>query len=276
MNRLISLAAVLVATTTALTAVTARADDQDVIDYREHIMKTMNAETTALTMIAQQKARSEDFTVHAQILAITAASALKAFEPKAVGGKAKPEVWDNWADFSKRLNELVANTSDLAKTAQEGGVAAAAPKLKTALTCNTCHDVYRQKIAPPPAGTQSESNDVVAYREQIMMSMDEQSAALGMILATMIPSDAIQAHFDAIALASSLGLKAFEPKVPGGEAKPEVWKDWPDFSKRMTNFATATAALAKKAREQGVESANQDVIGALSCKSCHDIFRNKK
>lgn len=122
-----------------------RADDQDVIDYRQHIMKTINEEAEAIAQILQQKIPPDDFATHAEILAITAATAKKAFEAKVPGGEAKPVVWANWNDFAKRLDNLTAATVDLAKTAKEGGMAAAAPKVQSALTCNSCHEIYREK-----------------------------------------------------------------------------------------------------------------------------------
>lgn len=126
----------------ALTA-TAHADEQDSIDYRKHIMKSLGEEAAVLGMMMQQKIPATDFATHAQALAATASTAKKAFEPKVAGGDSKPEVWAQWPDFSKRLDELVAATEDLAKTAKDGGMAAAGPKMKTALTCKSCHDTYR-------------------------------------------------------------------------------------------------------------------------------------
>ncbi len=127
-----------------LTAATvARADDQETIDYRKHIMKTMGEQAASINMILQQKAPPDNFAVHVKILTIAASTAKKAFEPKVPGGDAKPDVWANWPDFAKRLDALVAATADLAKTAQEGGVTAAGPKVPSALTCKSCHDSYR-------------------------------------------------------------------------------------------------------------------------------------
>jgi cytochrome c556 len=120
----------------------ARADDQDVIDYREHIMRTVEEQAAAITQILQQKAPAENFAIHAQILAITAATAKKAFEPKVLGGEAKGDVWVHWTDFAKRLDDLTAATADLASTAKAGGIAAAAPKAQAALICKSCHDIY--------------------------------------------------------------------------------------------------------------------------------------
>ena len=145
MTRVVQLVAGLAVIAAVAVPGVARADNQDTIDYRKHIMKTMGAQAAAIGMILQQKAPADNFATHVQILATTASTALKAFEPNVPGGDAKPAVWSKWADFSKRLNELAANTADLAKTAQAGGMAATAPKLQAALTCKSCHDIYREQ-----------------------------------------------------------------------------------------------------------------------------------
>jgi cytochrome c556 len=106
-------------------------------------MKTMGEQTAAIEMIVDQKAPATNFATHERILAITAATAKKAFEPKVLGGDAKPEVWAKWPDFAKRLDTLAAAMEGLAKTAKDGGVTATAPKLQTAITCKSCHDTYR-------------------------------------------------------------------------------------------------------------------------------------
>jgi cytochrome c556 len=77
-------------------------------------------------------------------VAVSAATAKDAFTAKVPGGRAKPDVWKNWADFSKRLDELAASTASLAKSANEAGVQLTAAKLN-ALKCDGCHDIYREK-----------------------------------------------------------------------------------------------------------------------------------
>jgi cytochrome c556 len=125
----------------------AHADDQDTIDYRRHIMKTIGELAAALGQIQQQKVvvAPEAVVSHTQTMAINAKLAKSAFQPKVPGGESKPEVWSNWADFSKRLDELVAYTDSLASAAKSGGIAAVGPKLTDAHVCKDCHDQYRQK-----------------------------------------------------------------------------------------------------------------------------------
>lgn len=130
--------------------------------------------------------------------------------------------------------------------------------------------------ADAPGTVHAQDKDIIEYRQHVMKTLNEQSAALGQILSTTIPGDNTGAHIQAIALAASLALKAFEPRVQGGEAKPEVWNQWPDFSKRMSDFAQKTAEMAKVARERGNDAALTNVVDALSCKGCHDVYRAEK
>jgi cytochrome c556 len=122
----------------------ARADDQDTIDYRQHIMQTMGEQMVLINQIVQKKAPTDNLATFTQILAMTAATAKSAFTPNVAGGDSKPGIWTNWADFSKQLDELVASTGDLANAAKAGDIAAAAPKV-AALGCMSCHDIYMQK-----------------------------------------------------------------------------------------------------------------------------------
>src|SRR5450432_2726909 len=100
----------------------------------------------------------------------------------------------------------------------------------------------------------ADNSDAIDYRQHIMNTLSEQAGALGEILAGAVPDDNVIAHLDALALTASTALKAFEPKAPGGQAKPEVWTNWADFSKRMNEFAQNSAAMAKLAHEQGKEA----------------------
>src|SRR4051812_39273935 len=80
-------------------SVVARADDQDAVDYRVHIMKTMDEEVGAINLILQKKAPAESFATHVKVLAVTAKTAKKAFEAEVPGTHAKPDIWKNWPDF---------------------------------------------------------------------------------------------------------------------------------------------------------------------------------
>jgi cytochrome c556 len=130
-------------------------------------------------------------------------------------------------------------------------------------------------LAMGPAAM-ADDKDVIQYRQHIMNTLNEQAGALGQILSNSVPDDNVIAHLDALALTASTALKAFNSKVPGGEAKAEVWANWADFSKRMNEFAQMTADMARTAHEQGKEAGLANVVNALSCKSCHDTYRKEQ
>ncbi len=122
----------------------------------------------------------------------------------------------------------------------------------------------------------ADDKDVIDYRQHIMHTLDEQAVALGQVLSAAAPPDNFVAHLEAIALAASTSLKSFEAKVPGGESTPAVWEKWADFSERMNAFAAKTAKVAKVAKERGQDAVMGDLVDALSCKPCHEIYREEK
>lgn len=128
-----------------------------------------------------------------------------------------------------------------------------------------------------PSVVSADGQDAIDYREHIMNTLNEQAGALGQILAGAIPGDNTAAHLNTIALTAQMALKAFEPKVLGGEAKPEVWLNWADFSKRMNEFARKSAEAAAMAKQKRYDDPllGEKIIDALSCKSCHDTYRNE-
>jgi cytochrome c556 len=120
----------------------ALAEEADAVEYRKHVMKTLGEQLAAIDMIVAKKAPPDAFAVHVKTIAITTTQAKKAFELKVAGGASKPEVWSNWADFSKRLDAMVAAADGLAKEATTGNAASVGPKIKTALDCEGCHKIY--------------------------------------------------------------------------------------------------------------------------------------
>ncbi len=125
----------------------AQADDQDIMNYRKQVMTTLGQQAAAMNMTLQGKAPAEQFVSHVKTMHLAITQAKKAFEPKVVGdgsiGSAKAEVWANWADFSKRIDEQVVKLAALEKAAVEGGAAKAGPMIQASLDCQSCHKMYR-------------------------------------------------------------------------------------------------------------------------------------
>ncbi len=121
----------------------ARADDQDAIEYRQRVMESLNAQAAILGQIVSGAVPDDNVEKHLDILALLASTAQKSFEPKVQGGKSKPEVWSNWADFSKRMDEFAVKTAEAAKIAHTQGSQAALSNMLDVLSCKSCHDKYR-------------------------------------------------------------------------------------------------------------------------------------
>lgn len=129
-----------------------------------------------------------------------------------------------------------------------------------------------QAIAPL---AHAEGQDAIDYRKHVMQTLQAQTSALGMIMSGTIPDDNAVAHMEIIAATAKTALKSFEPKVEGGDAKPEVWSNWADFSARMQDFVDKSAEMARVGREQSLDEAYTLAIDALNCKSCHDVYNSK-
>ena len=121
----------------------------------------------------------------------------------------------------------------------------------------------------------AENQDVIDYRQRIMKTLDAQVAALGQILSGATPDDQVVSHLETIALAAEQSMKSFEAKVEGGESLPVVWTKADDFSAKMKDFVAKTRAAADTAKAQGKDAALTNILDALWCKDCHDIYRKK-
>ena len=130
--------------------------------------------------------------------------------------------------------------------------------------------------ALPLAAQASDPTDIIDYRKHVMKSLGEQSASMAMTLQGKAPAENFVLHAETLAIVASTALQAFKEKVEGGGAKPDVWAKWPDFEKKMKEFAANTAELAKLAKEGGAAAAQPKLQAALTCKGCHDSYRVPK
>jgi cytochrome c556 len=141
--------------------------------------------------------------------------------------------------------------------------AVAAAVLAVSATATVAHD---EKAEPP-----------VQYRMAVMHGMGENASAIGLILRAKLPQrQNLGLHAEIIARSARAALSAFEPKVAGGAAKPEVWDKWQDFSDRLKQLAAGADELATIADTQGPDAAAAKAGPLLGqCKSCHDIYKRK-
>lgn len=124
----------------------------------------------------------------------------------------------------------------------------------------------------PPDATAADEVDAVSYRRHVMKSMSEQAAALALVLQKRGPAENAALHARSIALSAQAAVKAFEEKVPGGEAKEDIWRKWPDFQKRLQTLSDGANDLAVTAEREGLDAMRAKFMNVLTCKSCHDTY----
>ena len=120
------------------------AEDKDVMDYRQNLMKSLGAHAGAFVAIAQNKVPyGDNLAYHADAIAIAAEAALLGFKQDLPGGTAAANIWEDWDDFEGRFVSLAAAAKDVAAAARSGGMAEVGPKMNSMFSCKACHDTYR-------------------------------------------------------------------------------------------------------------------------------------
>lgn len=122
-------------------------DVNAVLDQRKAVMQAQRGHIGALTGFAKGEAKPAD---PAAFLAEHASGLIKSAKdtpgvfPAGVAGKAKPEVWTNWADFQAKATGLETAAGNLLKLAQAGDIEGAKKAIgAVGASCQACHSVYR-------------------------------------------------------------------------------------------------------------------------------------
>jgi cytochrome c556 len=126
----------------------AHADDVGaVLEKREGLMKAQRGHLGALAGFAKGETSPADpaafLAEHASGL-INTAQAIPSVFPAGAVGKAKPAVWENWADFEAKAKGLEGAAANLLKLAQAGDFDGAKKAVGgIGAACQACHSVYR-------------------------------------------------------------------------------------------------------------------------------------
>jgi cytochrome c556 len=128
----------------------------------------------------------------------------------------------------------------------------------------------------PLSTVHGQAADPVLDRQLIMQALDDDAEALGNIVARLQPADKMAEHAHNIAKHAKEAYESFKPNVPGGSAKPEIWTNWDDYSKRMESFVANSEKMAKIADSGDINAVTEIMIDAMPCKSCHDVYREPK
>jgi len=118
--------------------------------YRHDVMEHFNYSMKKLVPILFKGAdHKADLPAIANIMANAATMNKSAFEKDTRGmeghTEAKDNIWDNWEDFSSRLDTLEADTAAFAEATKTGNMAVIVPAFKkVGSNCKSCHDEYKK------------------------------------------------------------------------------------------------------------------------------------
>ncbi len=115
------------------------------VKFRHQVMETMKGSVGATLSILKGEGAAEDLSAHANLIAAGSHAAKATFEHKVAGGYTLPDAWDNWDDFSARLETFTQDADAYAAAAANGDMATAAPAFKSFGNCKACHDKYRKE-----------------------------------------------------------------------------------------------------------------------------------
>lgn len=128
----------------------------------------------------------------------------------------------------------------------------------------------------PLSTVHGQAEDPVLARQLIMQQLDDEAEALGSIAARITPPTKLAEHAHNVARLAKESYESFKPNVPGGAAKPEIWTNWADYSKHMEAFIANTEKMTKAADAGDLNGVTEQLVDALPCKQCHDVYRQRK
>lgn len=120
-----------------------KTEDDAAIVERQEVMNKLGKDADVLGDIVAGTAPASGLAEAASAVAQDAQDSVEAFEAKVPGGRSKPEVWTNYADFSARMQKFAEKAKAMADVAESGKVSAVTDLLVEAMPCKDCHDLYR-------------------------------------------------------------------------------------------------------------------------------------
>lgn len=134
-------------------------------------------------------------------------------------------------------------------------------------------------LASGQTPAQTKPEDVIRYRKAQYTVLLWNWMPLNAMVRDRIPFDAAEftRRAERIATVPPQLLEGFAEGSGEGaptDARPEIWKDFADFTAKMKNLERETTALAKIARS-GDEAAMRAQFAKTgqACKACHDKYK---
>jgi cytochrome c556 len=119
------------------------ADAEGLIFERQQLMIQLDRDAKTLGMIASGAEPKDKLAETTRAIAQGAKESLDAFRAKVPGGRSRPEVWENYADYMQRMEAFSVNAAKMAEVGETGDVTAVTGMMVDALPCKQCHDLYR-------------------------------------------------------------------------------------------------------------------------------------
>ncbi|MCA0200018.1 MAG: cytochrome c [Proteobacteria bacterium] len=130
-------------------------------------------------------------------------------------------------------------------------------------------------LAAPAAASEAPiDQEAIAYRKEIMKTLEAQFNALAGIIAFDGPADNLKSHLETVLITARMVLPSFEKRAPGGTSQPYLWDDWAGYTRHMQEFEAAVAMAIEAAKHN---SLNQVIwyTDQISCRKCHDAYKQK-
>jgi len=118
--------------------------------YRHDVMEHFSYSMKKLIPILFKNAGHKDHLPEiANIMASTAKMSKSSFKKDTRGMEGRTEskdnIWENWSDFSARMDKLEADTAAFSEATKSGDMAVIVPAFKkVGSNCKSCHDEYKK------------------------------------------------------------------------------------------------------------------------------------
>lgn len=116
--------------------------DQEAIEYRKHIMNTLDSQFKAIAAIVAFNGPAENLRSHLEAALVTADMVGPSFEKRMPGGTSQSYLWDQWSDYTRHMRQFEAALAMAIEAAKFGSVTDVV-WYTDQISCRKCHDIYR-------------------------------------------------------------------------------------------------------------------------------------
>lgn len=124
------------------------AEREGIIFERQQAMLQLDRDSDMLGKIVAGIAPADKLAATTRAVANGAKDSVTSFADKVPGGRSKPAVWSNNADFTRRMESFARNAEAMAKAGESGNITAVTELMIEAMPCKECHDLYREPKKP--------------------------------------------------------------------------------------------------------------------------------